>query len=73
MVAQKQIATYHILMYGGPTGYQTDRAQITLYGNDEKAKAYVRFNDPGMSFEYHVRERSTSPACTYIWREDAHF
>ncbi len=31
-------------------GYQTNRAQITLYSKD-KVVAYVRFNDPGMFFE----------------------
>jgi hypothetical protein len=45
-----QVTNYHVLVYGSPTGYQTNRSQITLYnGND--VVAYVRFNDPGMKFE----------------------
>jgi len=38
------------LIYGSEQGYQTNRAQITLYDNG-KPVAYVRFNDPGMAFE----------------------
>ena len=45
------VTNYHILVYGGPDGYQTNRAQIALYGTDGKVVAYVRFNDPGMAFE----------------------
>jgi hypothetical protein len=44
------VTDYHILVYGGPDGYQTNRAQITLYGSGTPV-AYVRFNDPGMAFE----------------------
>lgn len=47
----KEIRNYHILFYGSPDGYQTNRAQITLYGADDKVAAYLRFNDPGMQFE----------------------
>ncbi len=46
-----EIKTYHVLFYGSPEGYQTNRAQIALYGPDGKTAAYVRFNDPGMTFE----------------------
>jgi hypothetical protein len=46
-----EIKDYHIIFYGSPSGYQTNRAQIALYGNDGKTAAYVRFNDPGMLFE----------------------
>lgn len=46
-----EITNYHILFYGSPEGYQTNRAQISLYGADGKTRAYVRFNDPGMTFE----------------------
>jgi hypothetical protein len=46
-----EIKNYHILFYGSPEGYQTNRAQIALYGPDGKTAAYVRFNDPGMTFE----------------------
>ncbi len=46
-----QITNYHILFYGGPDGYQTNRAQISLYGPNGRVAAYVRFNDPGMTFE----------------------
>jgi hypothetical protein len=45
------ITNYHILFYGSPEGYQTNRAQISLYGSDGKTAAYLRFNDPGMTFE----------------------
>jgi len=46
-----EIKNYHVLFYGSPDGYQTNRAQISLYGPDGKTAAYVRFNDPGMTFE----------------------
>ena len=46
-----EIKKYHILVYGSPEGYQTNRAQIALYDSSDKTVAYVRFNDPGMSFE----------------------
>ncbi|MBU2705513.1 hypothetical protein KCM76_05950 [Zooshikella marina] len=46
-----EIKNYHVLFYGGPEGYQTNRAQIALYGSDGKTKGYVRFNDPGMQYE----------------------
>ncbi|WP_128003572.1 hypothetical protein [Piscinibacter defluvii] len=45
------VSKYHILVYGGPDGYQTNRAQIALYGTSGSTIAYVRFNDPGMAFE----------------------
>jgi len=44
------VTRYHILVYGGPTGYQTNRSQIQL-SDDSKVVAWVRFNDPGMIFE----------------------
>jgi hypothetical protein len=46
-----EIKKYHILFYGSPGGYQTNRAQISLYDGSGKTVAYVRFNDPGMFFE----------------------
>jgi hypothetical protein len=46
-----EVKEYHILFYGGPEGYQTNRAQIALYDSGGKTVAYVRFNDPGMTFE----------------------
>jgi hypothetical protein len=46
-----EIKHYHVLFYGSPEGYQTNRAQIALYGPDGKTAAFVRFNDPGMTFE----------------------
>ena len=45
------VTNYHILVYGGPDGYQTNRSQIALYGTNGQVVAYVRFNDPGMAFE----------------------
>lgn len=44
------VTDYHVLFYGSPDGYQTNRAQITLYDGNTVV-AYVRFNDPGMLFE----------------------
>ena len=46
-----EVKKYHILVYGSPSGYQTNRAQIALYGSSGKTVAYIRFNDPGMNFE----------------------
>ena len=46
-----EVKKYHVLFYGSPAGYQTNRAQIALYDNSGKTVAYVRFNDPGMFFE----------------------
>ncbi len=46
-----EITNYHILFYGSPEGYQTNRAQISGYGEDGKTKVFIRFNDPGMAFE----------------------
>ena len=46
-----EIKKYHILFYGSPAGYQTNRAQIALYDSNGKTVAYLRFNDPGMFFE----------------------
>jgi hypothetical protein len=45
-----QVIGYHVLFYGGPDGYQTNRAQIELHGPSGPV-AWVRFNDPGMVFE----------------------
>jgi hypothetical protein len=45
-----EVTNYHILFYGGPDGYQTNRAQIQLSGASG-VLAWVRFNDPGMAFE----------------------
>lgn len=45
------VSSYHVLVYGGPEGYQTNRSQIALFGPTGNTLAYVRFNDPGMVFE----------------------
>jgi hypothetical protein len=45
------VLKYHVLVYGSPEGYQTNRAQIALYGSTGATIAFVRFNDPGMAFE----------------------
>ena len=45
------VENYSVLFYGGPQGYQTNRAQIQLSGQDGKSVAWLRFNDPGMAFE----------------------
>ena len=47
----KEVEEYHILFYGSPAGYQTNRSQICLYDNNSKPIAYVRFNGPRMFFE----------------------
>ncbi len=44
------VTNYHVLFYGSPDGYQTNRAQIALYDGNNTV-AFVRFNDPGMVFE----------------------
>ena len=46
-----EVKNYHILFYGSPAGYQTNRAQIALFDSANKTRAYIRFNDPGMFFE----------------------
>jgi hypothetical protein len=46
-----EATAYHILFYGSPEGYQTNRAQIALYGTGGNTIAFIRFNDPGMFFE----------------------
>jgi hypothetical protein len=46
-----EIANYHILVYGGPQGYQTNRAQISLFDSAGNTAAFLRFNDRGMFFE----------------------
>ncbi len=44
------VTNYEIFIYGSQEGYQTNRAQVTLYNGDTRV-AYVRFNDAGMTFE----------------------
>jgi hypothetical protein len=46
-----EVTGYSILVYGGPEGYQTNRAQIYLTGANNTGLAFLRFNDPGMTFE----------------------
>jgi len=46
-----EVSKYHVLVYGGPDGYQTNRAQVALYGTTGTVVGYLRFNDPGMVFE----------------------
>ena len=43
--------SYSVLVYGSPSGYQTNRAQIQLSDVNGKSLAWIRFNDPGMFFE----------------------
>lgn len=45
------VSSYSVLFYGGPLGYQTNRAQIQLSNAAGKTLAWIRFNDPGMFFE----------------------
>lgn len=42
---------YHVLVYGSPSGYQTNRAQIAVYGPSGSAVASFDAIDPGMFFE----------------------
>lgn len=56
-----EIKKYHILFYGSPSGYQTNRAQIALYGPDGKTAAFLRFNDPGMFFTHGQRNHPAIP------------
>jgi len=49
-----QVASYELLFYGGPKGYQTNRAQIYLLDAEGRALAFVRFKDPGMKFQKDV-------------------
>ena len=46
-----EVKSYHILVYGSPHGYQTNRSQIQLSDSKGKTAAWIRFNDPGMHFE----------------------
>jgi hypothetical protein len=46
-----EVASYNLVLYGGPQGYQTNRAQIQLSDADGETLAWVRFNDPDMDFE----------------------
>jgi len=46
-----EVASYSLLFYGGPDGYQTNRAQIQLSGADGDTLAWLRFNDAGMFYE----------------------
>jgi hypothetical protein len=46
-----EVTSYSVLVYGGPDGYQTNRAQIQLTGANNTVLAWLRFNDPGMAFE----------------------
>ncbi len=50
-MATTEVNKYHVLVYGSPSGYMTNRAQISLYDVNNKVVAYLRFNDPGMLFE----------------------
>ncbi len=52
-----EIKNYHVLVYGGPNGYQTNRSQIALYGANGKSAAWLRFNDEGMNFENDYESR----------------
>src|SRR5262245_2350963 len=47
-----EVKRFSILVYGGPEGYQTNRAQIQLTGVASNVIAWLRFNDPGMFFEH---------------------
>jgi hypothetical protein len=46
-----EVASYDVVFYGSPTGYQTNRAQIQLSDTNNNTLAWIRFNDSGMFFE----------------------
>ncbi len=46
-----EVDSYSLLVYGSPTGYQTNRAQMQLSDASGQTLAWIRFNDPGMFFE----------------------
>jgi hypothetical protein len=52
-----EVKKYHVLFYGSPAGYQTNRAQIQLSDDKGKTVAWIRFNDPGMFFENDYESR----------------
>jgi hypothetical protein len=45
------VSNYSVLVYGSPSGYQTNRAQIQLTDARGNVVAWLRFNDPGQFFE----------------------
>ncbi|WP_337862505.1 hypothetical protein [Nitrososphaera sp.] len=49
--ARREATYYNVIVYGGPDGYQTNRAQIQLSDSNNKTIAWIRFNDPDMKFE----------------------
>ena len=51
MPEPKEIERYHILVYGGPEGYQDTRAEIALYDKNNNVVGFIRFIDSGMKFE----------------------
>ena len=44
------ITSYIVQVFGGPSGYKTNRSEIFLK-NGIVGVGYIRFNDPGMAFE----------------------
>ena len=46
-----QIKSYSIMIYGGPDGYQSNRAQIVLRDAAGKSVAWLRFSDPDMTID----------------------
>ncbi len=50
-MAAMEVKSYSVLFYGGPEGYQTNRAQIQLNGKDGKALGWVRFCDPDVAIK----------------------
>jgi hypothetical protein len=43
------VTQYHVLFYGSSTGYQDNRAQISVY-EGSTVLGYIRFHDHGMPF-----------------------
>ena len=46
-----EVTTYTVLVYGSAAGYQTNRAQIGLAGQDGQQLAVMMFGDPGTPVE----------------------
>lgn len=45
-----EVKTYKIKIYGSPSGYGNNRAEITLYDESNNLIAWVWFRDPDMPF-----------------------
>ncbi len=51
MASVFQVATYGVAVYGGPDGFDSDRARITLRDSSGKAIARLYFRDSSKALE----------------------